>query len=152
MRQTQSGLVAFMMLSCLGAEGAWAQSDQAPINMGNGAANWISVEDVTRSGGTLTFREVQIEGDGWLVIHPFEDGAPNGDKYVASTFLHSGSNEDVEIVVHKGLARGEMFIVMLHSDSNANQILDFVFVDDLNVMDRAVFEGNTMIGHAIPAP
>ena len=120
--------------------------------MGNGAANWINVEDVTRSGGTLTFQEVQIEGDGRLVIHPFEDGAPNGDKYVASTFLESGSNKNVEIIVHKGLARGEMFIVMLHSDSNANEILDFVFVDERNVMDRAVFEGDTMIGHVIAAP
>ena len=140
------------MLLFLGAQGARAQSDQARVSMGNGAANWINVEDVTRSGGTLTFQEVQIEGDGWLIIHPFEGGAPNGDKYVASTFLKSGSNKDVEIIVHKGLARGEMFIVMLHSDSNANGILDFVFVDELNVMDRAVFEGNTMIGHAIAAP
>lgn len=54
--------------------------------------------------------------------------------------------------MHKGLAGGEMFIVMLHSDSNANEILDFVFVDERNVMDRAVFEGDLMIGHAIGAP
>ena len=146
------GIIAITALLSLGAQGAWAQSDQTPISMGNGVANWISVEDVTRSGGTLTFQEVQIEADGWLVIHPFEDGAPNGDKYVASTFLDRGSNKDVEIIVHKGLASGEMFIVMLHSDSNENEILDFVFVDERNVMDRAVFEGNTMIGHAIAAP
>jgi len=146
------GTIAIVIFLSLGAPGASAQSDQVPISMGNGVANWISVEDVTRSGGTLTFREVQIEADGWLVIHPFEDGAPNGDKYVASTFLDRGSNKDVEIIVHKGLASGEMFIVMLHNDSNENEILDFVFVDELNVMDRAVFEGNTMIGHAIAAP
>ncbi len=146
------GIIAITILLSLGAQGAWAQSDQAPIRMGNGAANWINVEDVARSGGSLTFQEVQIEGDGWLIIHPFEDGAPNGDKYVASTFLKSGSNKNVEIIVHKGLARGEMFIVMLHSDSNENEILDFVFVDERNVMDRAVFEGDIMIGHAIAAP
>ena len=45
-----------------------------------------------------------------------------------------------------------MFIVMLHRDVNENQVLDFVFVDELNVMDTAVFEGSRMIGHAIPAP
>ena len=146
------GTIAIVIFLSLGAQGASAQSDQVPISMGNGVANWISVEDVTRSGGTLTFQEVQIEADGWLVIHPFEDGAPNGDKYVASTFLNGGSNKDVEIIVHKGLASGEMFIVMLHNDSNENEILDFVFVDELNVMDRAVFEGNTMIGHVIAAP
>lgn len=122
------------------------------ITMGNGDKNWINVEDVKRDGTVLTFSEVHIDGDGWLVIHPFEDGAPNGDKYVASTFLKDGQNSDVNIEVFKGLAPGEMFIVMLHSDSNANEILDFVFVDDQNVMDLAVFEGNKMIGHAIPTP
>ncbi|MFK7865696.1 MAG: hypothetical protein AB8B95_15880 [Pseudohongiellaceae bacterium] len=122
------------------------------ITMGNGDKNWINVENVKRDGTVLTFSEVQIDGDGWLVIHPFEEGAPNGDKYVASTFLKDGQNSNVEIEVFKGLAPGEMFIVMLHSDSNANEILDFVFVDDQNVMDLAVFEGNKMIGHAIPTP
>lgn len=122
------------------------------ITMGNGDKNWINVDDVKRDGTMLTFSEVNIDGDGWLVIHPFEDGAPNGDKYIASTFLKDGRNTDVNIEVFKGLAPGEMFIVMLHSDSNANEILDFVFVDDQNVMDLAVFEGNKMIGHAIATP
>ncbi len=122
------------------------------ISMGNGEQNWIAVEGVKRVDSTLTFSEVQIAGNGWLVIHPFEDGAPNGDKYVAATYLNSGKNSDVEIEVIKGLEPGEMFIVMLHRDSNENGILDFIFVDDQNVMDLAVFEGSTLIGHAIPAP
>jgi len=122
------------------------------ISMGNGMKNWITVEGVTRTESTLTFPEVQIDGTGWLVIHPFEEGAPNGDKYVASTYLNDGKNTDVDIEVFKGLETGEMFIVMLHRDSNENSVLDFVFVDDRNVMDLAVFEGNKMIGHAIPAP
>ena len=130
-----------------------AQTDQQPQrSIGNGAKNWITLEGVSREQGTLTFSEVQIDGDGWLVIHPFEGGAPNGDKYVAATFLEDGKNLDVSIKVHKGLTTGEMFIVMLHRDSNENKVLDFIFVDEQNVMDRAVFEGNTMIGHALAAP
>ncbi len=133
--------------------GAFAQGDEQPQrSIGNGASNWITVEDVTRDEGTLTFSEVQINGNGWLVIHPFEEGAPNGDKYVAATFLEDGKNLDVDIQVYKGLTSGEMFIVMLHRDSNENMVFDFVFVDEINVMDRAVFEGSTMIGHAIAAP
>lgn len=119
---------------------------------GNGLKNWIKVDGVTREASTLIFAEVQINGNGWLVIHPFEDGAPNGDKYVASTYLKDGKNLNVEIEVFKGIATGEMFIVMLHRDVNENKVLDFVFVDDRNVMDTAVFEGNKMIAHAIPAP
>ncbi len=129
-----------------------SEEPTAAFSMGNGSKNWINTEDASRDGKILTFSEVHIDGNGWLVMHPFEDGAPNGDKYVAATFLNSGTNRDVEIEVHKGAATGEMFIVMLHQDSNDNGIFDFVFVDDRNVMDRAVFEGPRMIGHAFPAP
>jgi len=122
------------------------------VNIGNGEENWIVVEGVARNDSTLTFKEVRIDGNGWLVMHPFENGAPNGDKYVAASYLEDGINRNVDIKVHKGLATGEMYIVMLHRDLNENKIFDFVFVDEINVMDRAVFEGNTMIGHAIASP
>lgn len=147
--QSMLGMAALSFLSTA----LLAQSGATPqVSIGNGARNWITTEGVTRTDGTLTFSEVQIDGNGWLVIHPFENGAPNGDKYVASTYLKDGTNSNVSIKVHKGLETGEMFIVMLHRDVNENQVLDFVFVDDRNVMDTAVFEGSTMIGHAIPAP
>lgn len=133
---------------------ATSQAEKAPegFSMGNGSANWIKTEGATRDGKVLTFDEVHIDGNGWLVMHPFENGKPNGDKYVAATYVESGTNKDVEIEVLKGAETGEMFIVMLHRDLNENQVLDFVFVDDTNVMDRAVFEGPRMIGHMIPAP
>ena len=41
---------------------------------------------------------------------------------------------------------------MMHSDSHSNKIFDFVFIDEVNVMDKAVFEGNMMIAHAIAVP
>ena len=126
--------------------------DHSKMTMGNGENNLIVLEDVKRDGPILTFSKVNIEGNGWLVIHPFEDGKPNGDKYVGATFLKDGENENVEVKVHKGLESGEMIIVMLHSDSNSNEIFDFVFIDDVNVMDKAVFEGNMMIAHAIAVP
>jgi hypothetical protein len=128
------------------------EAEESEFSMGNGAKNWIDVAGVTRQQSVLTFPEVQISGNGWLVVHPFEDGKPNGDKYVAKTYLEDGKNENVEIDVLKGLTQGEMFIVMLHRDTNENRELDFIFIDDTNVMDRAVFEGSRMIGHAIAAP
>ena len=135
------------------ASGEEGYETQAPkIVMGNGEKNWIITEGATRDDNVMTFPEVHIDGNGWLVIHPFEDGKPNGDKYVGSTYVKGGTNKDVDITVHKGLEQGEMFIVMLHRDVNENKVLDFVFVTDTAVMDTAVFEGNTLIGHAIPAP
>ncbi len=131
---------------------AYKTPEKAAITLGNGEKNWIVVEGLSRSESTLTFPEVQINGNGWLVMHPFEDGKPNGDKYVAATFLEDGKNIDVPLKVHKGIDTGEMFIVMLHRDSNENGILDFIFVTDTVVMDAPVFEGNTMVAHAIPSP
>ncbi len=152
-RVLNSKALLTILLLTLSGHAANAQTEQqAAFSMGNGENNWITIEGVTRHNGTLTFSEIQIDGDGWLVIHPFEDGAPNGDKYVGATFLKNGKNSDVSIEVYKGLTAGEKMIVMLHSDSNENEVFDFVFVDERNVMDRAVFEGSTMIGHVIPAP
>ena len=139
------GMAALLPLSFAAAQ----EPEPAPFSMGNGESNWIRTEDVSRVGSIFTFKEVHIDGAGWLVMHPFEDGAPNGDKYVAATYLASGTNSDVDIEVYKDAASGEMFIVMLHRDSNDNGIFDFVFVDSVNVMDRAVFEGSRMIGHAV---
>lgn len=139
-------LITLLFAQCLTAEEAPA------ITLGNGDKNWIIVDDVKRAESVLTFSEVNIDGNGWLVIHPFEDGKPNGDKYVASTYLTDGKNSNVDIEVYKGLSKGEMFIVMLHRDVNENKVLDFVFINDTAVMDTAVFEGSKMIAHAIPAP
>ncbi len=128
-------------------------AEAAPqITLANGEANWIVVEDATRSGATFTFSEVHIAANGWLVMHPFENGKPNGNIYVGATYIAAGTNRDVEITVDPEPNTGDMFIVMLHSDVNENQVFDFVFVDERNVLDKAVFEGATMIAHAIAAP
>ena len=122
------------------------------ITLGNGAANWIVTEGATRQGATFTFREVQIDGDGWLVMHPFKDGKPVGAVYVGATYIKDGVNRDVAIRVDEAPEPGTMYLVMLHLDVNENQEFDFVFVDERNVLDKAVFEGTTMIAHPIAAP
>ena len=144
---TRLSTLSFLTLTLV-----WATTAIAQMSIGNGENNAIAIESMTRDGNVLTIDEITIEGDGWLVIHPFENGAPNGDRVVGRQFLKSGVNRDVKIEVYKGLESGEMMIVMLHRDSNDNGEFDFIFVDAQNVMDRAVFEGSTMIGHALPAP
>ncbi|MFK8048382.1 MAG: hypothetical protein AB8B81_08115 [Halioglobus sp.] len=140
-----------LIIGLLAASLSYAEKPEA-FSMGNGENNWIQTAGATRDGKVITYPEVHIDGNGWLVMHPFENGAPNGDKYVAYTFVESGTSKDVEIEVLKGVETGEMFIVMLHRDLNENGVLDFIFIDDTNVQDRAVFEGPRMIGHAVPAP
>ncbi|MCI5046258.1 MAG: hypothetical protein MRY59_02055 [Aquisalinus sp.] len=125
---------------------------RAEITMGNGGKNWIIIEGMTRENATFTFPEVRIAGNGWLVMHPFTDGKPNGNIYVGHTYIKDGVNTDVEISVEPAPSSGNMFIVMLHRDVDEDREFDFVFVDETHVEDRAVFEGSTMIAHAIAAP
>ncbi len=129
-----------------------AASALAQISMGNGSDNWILLEGASREGPTLTIPEVKINGNGWLVLHPFEDGKPNGSIYVGHTYVPDGVSRDVAVTVDRPVSAGDMFIVMLHRDVNENQAFDFVFIEENKVVDEAVFEGSVMIGHAYPAP
>jgi hypothetical protein len=149
--------LALILLLSAGPQASFSADPSAPpeapkITMGNGEANWILTDDAKREGATFTFREVQIDGNGWLVMHPFKDGKPAGKVYVGSTYLKDGKSSDVAITVDPAPATGDMFIVMLHRDVNENQVFDFIFVDEQNVLDKAVFEGTMMIGHPFAAP
>lgn len=160
---TRTALIALTaaLLACASSEAPPPEAAQTPakdtaprpqITFGDGESNWIVTEGLTRDGATMTFREVQIDGNGWLVLHPFADGKPVGEIYSGATYIRDGKNEDVAITVEEEPAPGTMFLVMLHSDVNDNEEFDFVFVDERNVLDKAVFEGSTMIAHVIAAP
>ncbi len=154
---TRTALLLITALSWLGPVAAFGDGhgDAKPeLSMGNGSENWILTEGMTRDGRTFTFREVKIDGPGWLVLHPFKEGKPRGEIYVGATYLPEGRSENVAITVQTAPEpkAGTMFLVMLHRDANADGTFDFVFVDERNVLDEAVFEGTTMIAHPIAAP
>lgn len=130
-----------------------ADAKTAPaISMGNGEKNWIEFDRMTRAGNTLTIPKIMIEKDGWLVAHPFKDGKPNGQIYVGASFLKAGENNHVDLKVYRELEPGTPLVVMLHFDENQNGAFDFLFVDERSVLDKAVFEGATMVSHIIQAP
>ncbi len=130
-----------------------AAAEAAPqVTLGNGEENWIMTDGASRDGATFTFPEVQIAANGWLVMHPFKDGKPNGKVYVGHTYVEAGTSKDVEITVDEEPDTGEMFIVMLHSDVDEDKEFDFVFVNEREVEDKAVFEGMQMIAHPYAAP
>ena len=145
-------LLTLTGLQAIASEESPAIAEAPKFTTGNGETNWIVTEGATRDGATFTFREVRIDGNGWLVMHPFKDGKPQGEIYVGATFVEDGVSRDVEITVDSAPETGTMFIVMLHRDVNENKSFDFVFVDERNVLDKAVFEGTKMIGHPFSAP
>jgi hypothetical protein len=145
------------------------------ITMGNGEANMIQMEGLTRADGVsqfsevrvdggevsafrgdsvaLTFPQVVIEKPGFLVLHPVMDGRPNGDVVSGFAYLGAGTNENVTIRLDTPADPGRKFLVMLHSDVDNDRVLDFVFVEDgINVEDTAVFEGTHMIAHIFEMP
>ena len=146
---TLPALVALVAFACGAAE---PPAETPEVSLGNGQANWIVTDGATREGATFTFPEVHIDANGWLVMHPFENGQPVGSIYVGATFIESGTHRDVAITVDTEPAPGDLFIVMLHSDVNDDGHFDFVFVDAQNVLDKAVFEGSKMIAHRFAAP
>ena len=128
---------------------AWAQPQ---LQMGNGEDNWIITEGTSRSGARFVFPEVGIATTGWLVMHPFKDGKPNGRVVAGYTAITAGTSRNVPISVEPAPAAGDLYVVMLHSDANHNGEFDFVFVNEREVVDKAVFEGSTMIGHVYRTP
>ena len=131
---------------------ALAGTALAQMTMGDGEKNSIVTEGVMRNGSTFTFKDVVIDGNGWLVIHQIVDGKPIGEKYIGASYIKSGENKDVALTINYAPAAGEAFLVMLHRDVNENKTFDFIFVDPPHVLDKAVFEGNRMIAHTFAAP
>lgn len=145
------------------------------ITMGNGEANAIMVEGVTRAPGHTSFSEIRVEGESvssfradshaitfpevtaannsFIVLHPVMDGRPNGDMVSGFAYVPAGTNKDVTIRIDHPADPGSKFLVMLHRDVDEDRVLDFVFVEDgINVEDTAVFEGMRMIAHVFAVP
>ena len=127
-------------------------AEKPAITLGDGEKNWIKTESLTLDGAVLTVPEVLIEKDGWLVIHRFKDGKPYGKDYLAASYVNAGTNLDVPITLPSTPEPGTPMLIMLHSDVNENQQFDFVFVDEQNVLDKAVFEGTTMVAKIFTTP
>ena len=125
-------------------------ADRSQIVLGDGDNSSIDIEGAKLHGATFTFKQVRIDRNGWLVMHPFENGEPKGTVYVGASYVPAGVNEDVAITVDPAPQPGEPYIVMLHYDMNDDQVFDFN--DGITVPDAPVFEGNTMIAHRYEAP
>lgn len=117
--------------------------DHSKIVTGNGENNYIILEGAHRTGDTFTFPEVVLSKPGFLVFHPFKDGAPVQTEYVGAKALAGGVHKDVSINVTDGPETGDMYIVMLHYDMNEDGVFDFG--DGVDVPDAPVFEGHTLV-------
>ena len=129
-----AALGALALTACQGAEQeadysqntpAEEASDNSGIELGNGENNSITTEGITRIGSVFTVPEVPIAQNGWLIMHPFRDGAPVGNEYVGATLVKQGTQTNVTIDIGDAPMAGDMFIIMLHNDVNDDGVFDF---------------------------
>lgn len=168
-------LFATAMLFSTACASAQDTGQSPQMTLGNGTANMIEVEGLTRQGGVSSFTELRVDGGdimsfradshaitfpkvvieqaGFVVLHPVIDGRPNGDMVSGFAYVDAGETENVTVRIDHPADPGTRFLVMLHTDVDQDRVLDFVFVEDgINVEDRAVFEGTRMIAHIIAVP
>ncbi|MEL7231093.1 MAG: hypothetical protein AAGJ85_01115 [Pseudomonadota bacterium] len=117
------------------------------IAPGNGEANVITLDGLSRVGSTLYVPEVKSETPAFLVVHPFLDGAPLREDYTAATYIDAGVTENVPLLLDQPAESGSRMIIMFHEDVNRDGL--FQFGDGITVPDAPVIEGTTMI--ALPA-
>lgn len=150
-------------------------AERPQITLGNGSANMIQIDGMTRQVEPDAVTHIRIDGDqptlmranatsitfarvlaadaGWLVLHPIIDGKPDGDIVSGFAQVEAGENSEVTIRMQHPASAGDKYLVMLHRDVSQDRVFDFVFVaDGINVEDTAVFEGKRMIAHLIALP
>lgn len=145
-----TGLFALTGCASTEADTEAAAAATPSIEVGNGENNYIILDNVSRDGAQFVFETVAIDQPGWLVMHPFENGAPAQTVYVGARLLGAGTHKDVAITIDEAPQSGDMFVIMLHYDVNKDGIFDFN--DGVTVPDAPVFEGNRLIALRFAAP
>lgn len=82
----------------------------------------VSVMDQEIDMGTVTVTEVVSDGEGWLVIHADQDGAPG--QVIGHTAVSDAVNENVTVEIDTQLATPTLY-AMLHSDSGEMGTYEF---------------------------
>ncbi len=85
----------------------------------------ITLKGATFKGDTVTFPQVMMDKDGWLVIHAMKDGAPVLPSSLGSTFVPAGPSMNVAVDINEKVMKGTDYLVMLHYETNGNGTYDF---------------------------
>ena len=83
------------------------------------AVNKVVAGDQDMSNGIISAREVTAAQNGWLVVHR-TDGTKPGP-VVAHAPLRAGANTDVAAILTEPAAKGDKFMLMIHSEDGGTQ-------------------------------
>jgi hypothetical protein len=81
---------------------------------------WVKAVNQDVSGGTVTATEVSAEQNGWLVVHRTGPTGKPGP-VVGYAPLKAGLNSDVSSILTEPVEKGEMLMLMIHSEDGGTK-------------------------------
>ncbi len=97
-----SGIAAAMMLA-------------APALADNHMAGVVAANQSV-AGGTVTAAKVSADANGWLVVHRTDASGKPGP-VVGHAPIKAGMNQDVTAILTEPVAKGDMLMLMVHSEA-----------------------------------
>lgn len=86
----------------------------------------LTVRDQTTAGETITIENVTLPQGGFVVIKVPDDSTAESHVRGVSSYLENGTNENVTVTLDRPLANDSRVMAVAHTDSNENQVYDFV--------------------------
>lgn len=133
----EDGDTLAVLLHADDGDGEFNESLDEPItdNTGNEVMEFVeisspevSVVDQELVDNTITLDNVNLQRDGWIVVHSADaTGNINEDDIIARTFVTAGSHDNivVELDEDHNLTSGSDFFIRLHGDDPADQQFTF---------------------------
>lgn len=133
MKSTLMGIIASSLLftSCDNEDEEEMMEPDMPTGM-------LTVSDQTISQNTLIISNVNVDQDGWIVVHASEDGGPVVPDIISEPVLvESGESSDIEVTLNdfSSLSDGASVWVMLHTDDGEAGVYEF---DGANGLDNPI--------------
>ncbi|MGH1349593.1 MAG: DUF7282 domain-containing protein [Methyloligellaceae bacterium] len=90
--------------------------------LGTANAGSLSVDaaDQDVSGGTVTATKIMADSNGWLVVHRTDEKKKPG-AVVGHAPLKKGENLNVTAILNEPVKKGEMLMLMLHSENGGTK-------------------------------
>lgn len=109
----------------------------------------VTVSDQAIEDGTVTVDSVVSDGQGWIVIHAQEDGAPG--PVIGQAAVSDGENTDVAVEIDMSQAT-ETLYAMLHADTGEEGVYEFPNGDPpVEVDGEIVLQAFTVTGGLRPS-
>ena len=107
----------------------------------------IDVSGAMAGGRTITVPSVMATADGYLVVHPMQDGKVGAP--IGHAMVKAGENKNVKVTLDSPMTAGQTYTLMLHQDTGAMGKYEFGMVEKT---DMPVMMGDKPVMATFKAP